>query len=265
MKSKILLLMLSAGIVLFWAIAPVYSLTGNLLAPNKHNLSAASGYVGSPDLRAQSETQICIFCHTPHTSLTDGPLWNHKLSSATYTVSRRGVDSATQLSAPLNPPDGSSKLCLSCHDGTVPLGSVQDNIIQMKTVGFGPLTGSTVIGTDLRVHHLVSIQYNGSGAGTLVADKQAQCGTVSWKLAAPPGYPYLQKTHSIYVPGCADPLGCKDPANWYDGVQCTSCHDPHNDPTPGTTKFLRDTSVQGGPWPWNNYDALCQHCHISCP
>ncbi len=258
MKKLVLMGCMVAGMMLIWGMKPASSAVGNLTAPNKHNLSAVSG---TSAYRAQSESQICIFCHTPHTALSEGPLWNHRLSTASYTVSVKPGVTGTQLSSPLNPPDGSSKLCLSCHDGTVPLGAVQNTVFSMRTVGLGPLTGSSVIGTNLSGHHLISIEYNGN----LVTDKQAQCGTISMKLAAPPGAPYLQPTHNVYTPACADPDGCSDPANWYSGVQCTSCHDPHYDQTSGVTKFLRDTSAAQGGWPWLVYDNLCMHCHAACP
>ncbi|MBD3856589.1 MAG: hypothetical protein IFK92_08720, partial [Acidobacteria bacterium] len=38
----------------------------------KHNLSVS----GPGAIRAASETQVCIFCHTPHNSTTQAPLWN---------------------------------------------------------------------------------------------------------------------------------------------------------------------------------------------
>ena len=238
---------------------------GNLTAPgNKHNLSSTQT---GTTIRAVSETRICIFCHTPHSAI-EVPLWNHTLSSAQYTVSVPPGVTGTQLTYPLNPPDGDSKLCLSCHDGTVPLGAVHnlggvyDAIIQMGAgIGLGPLTGPSVIGTDLSGHHLVSIEYNSS----LAIDKAGQCPSVTWKLKnPPPGPPYLQRTRSQYVPGCSTPGGCRDQNNWHYGVQCTSCHDPHYDPTPGQTKFLRNVAPSQGNWPWNNYSGLCCTCHVRC-
>ncbi len=56
-------------------------------------------------------------CHTPHnadTTVTDGPLWNHEVTTATYTVY-----SSPTMDVAVGQPGGTSKLCLSCHDGTV--------------------------------------------------------------------------------------------------------------------------------------------------
>ncbi|MCP4665925.1 MAG: cytochrome C, partial [Deltaproteobacteria bacterium] len=67
--------------------------------------------------------QICLPCHTPHnadTSVTDGPLWNHQVTTvATYTLYTSSTFEATDSGQP----DGRSKLCLSCHDGTVAVDS----------------------------------------------------------------------------------------------------------------------------------------------
>ena len=257
-------------VVVMLSIGAYYSVargaTGNLTANgNKHNLSAS----GTGAYRS-SEQQICVFCHTPHMSLTEGPLWNHSLTiQASYTMP---TPLTTQLTTPLNPPDEASRLCLSCHDGTVPLGSVQNlggasTVISMTGgVGLGPLpAGSTAyLGTDLSGHHLISIEINNQ----LVTDKAAQCPSVSYKLNSGIAYPYLQPTRSSYpCDRVANPNGCKDNVTMRHGVQCNSCHDPHLDPVPGVTKFIRGASgapsTQAG-WPWTFGDTLCCQCHVSC-
>ena len=65
----------------------------------------------------------CSYCHVPHNSLNshkEVPLWNPSHSETTLTgnyssSSFNGLNSEGEQSAG---PDGSSKLCLSCHDGT---------------------------------------------------------------------------------------------------------------------------------------------------
>ena len=47
---------------------------------SKHDLSAA----GPGDIRAVTETEVCMFCHTPHRGTGENPLWNHSLSTTTY-------------------------------------------------------------------------------------------------------------------------------------------------------------------------------------
>ena len=212
-----------------------------------HNLSVS----GPGPVKAVSETQVCVFCHTPHKSQSAGPLWNHSLSAAAnYTL----PSSATMLSTPQNPPDGDSRLCLSCHDGTVAVGSVVNvggsaNTISMQDSGSGDLAAggtlsssdSTNFGTDLSGHHPVSIEVDDA----LIADKQAQCnqGLVSLRVCFPAAPAKLLSTANLYGTG----------THTHKGVQCSSCHDAHEDPVPGTSMFLRaDPST------------LCDLCHVSC-
>jgi hypothetical protein len=121
------------------------------IAKTKHNLSVngpgdvkiypptGPGNFGTTAIPKQ--TEICIFCHTPHGG-TPGvePAWNRKLSNAVYTTYTSSSLSAldilgrnasgvplTQPGQPLpglSQPGGSSKLCLSCHDGTLAIGNV---------------------------------------------------------------------------------------------------------------------------------------------
>ncbi|MCP4217805.1 MAG: cytochrome C [bacterium] len=98
-----------------------------------------------------SNGQICLPCHTPHNAdqtVLDAPLWNHAVTTATFTV----YTSPTMVTT-AQEPRGISKLCLSCHDGTVALDS------------FGGATGSVPIdpaynvGTDLSDDHPISIYW----------------------------------------------------------------------------------------------------------
>jgi hypothetical protein len=155
------------------AVGPQVSKPGN-----KHNLSAlnldplvtykaTNDAVGNP--RGQ---QICIFCHTPHNSNVEGqtPLWNRNFSSQNFQRyssltlqirnSTKFPDAQYGASAQ---PNGSSKLCLSCHDGVSNLGAVLDGspIAMTKDVitgfaSFKPDTNKMKTG-----HHPVSFVYNG--------------------------------------------------------------------------------------------------------
>ena len=63
-----------------------------------------------------------MFCHTPHgaNAAAPTPLWNRELSGATYIP----YNSSSIEAVGIGQPGGSSKLCLSCHDGTIAIGSV---------------------------------------------------------------------------------------------------------------------------------------------
>ena len=134
----------------------------NSIIYSKHNLSVSS----SGTVHATTESDVCIFCHTPHgASATDGPLWNHQMSAATY----KPYSSAT-LKAVVGQPNGSSRLCLSCHDGTIALGAVSSRSggIAMNTATMP--SGINNVGTDLSADHPISFTYDSALAtakGTL--------------------------------------------------------------------------------------------------
>ncbi len=140
--------------------------------------------------------QICLPCHTPHnadTSVAQAPLWNHDASTATYTLY-----SSPTLDATLKQPTGNSKLCLSCHDGTVAVDSFSG------LTGNIYIDGGALIGTNLQDHHPVSFTYN---AALAVKDGE---------LADP--------TTAVTSLG-----GTIDTDLLFNAqVECASCHDVHD-------------------------------------
>lgn len=225
----------------------------------KHNLSLT----GPGTLKATSQDQVCVFCHTPHGAETvaAAPLWNRQLSGASYTTySSSSIDASFAELA--GGPGGNSKLCLSCHDGTMAISSV--NVLGgaarptidlqgagpggTMTPGAGALTGFTrLIGTDLSNDHPISFSYN---AALAAADGE---------LRVPDG-----TTVGTRVAGGARPhLPLQDGQ-----LQCTTCHDPHlreTDPTLGPGKFLRANRFQGAAPSGGAFNAetdmICLACH----
>jgi len=157
------------------------------IVDSKHNLSTS----GPGPYKSLTENKVCIFCHTPHGAAKDvGVLWNHGASTTTYIT----YTSSTIQTAP-GQPTGSSKLCLSCHDGTVALGEVLTPPTPISfPAGLDYLTsGASALGSDLSNDHPVSIPY--PVAGEFAPESQA---TVDLPL---------------------DHNGL---------IQCTTCHDPHD-------------------------------------
>lgn len=155
-----------------------------------HNLSAS----GPGRIRAQTESQVCIFCHAPHNTSGLRPLWNRELSIAGYQIYR-----STTLDAQPGQPTGSSKLCLSCHDGTIALGRVLSRAEQIRMSGedFIP-AGLSNLGTDLSDDHPISFFFT---PGVAASDRQ---------LKSPAGLPAEVRLDANQQ------------------LQCTSCHDPHH-------------------------------------
>jgi len=179
----------------------------------RHNLSVS----GPGGIKAVTEDQVCIFCHTPHNSAPNAPLWNRSSSGSNYIP----YSSSTALATP-GQPTGASILCLSCHDGTIALGEVLSRPTPI-TMGAGVTTlpaGATRLGTDLSDDHPVSFNFS----STLASQRGELVNPASLM-----GVVKLDKSGQM---------------------QCTSCHDPHNN---SNGKFL----VMA-----NTASALCRSCHI---
>lgn len=186
---------LLAGCV--WMISPQLSLAiPEDVSWTKHNLSVT----GPGSIVATSEEEVCVFCHTPHDASPQVPLWNHAPSAAaSYTLY-----SSSTLDASVGQPDGASKLCLGCHDGTVAIGLTRTRgLIELSGVGGGGLMpfGSTNLSSDLSDDHPVSF----------VPD---------------PG-----QDPETQFPPAGDPVRLDINGK----LQCTSCHNPHAFENP---KFL---------------------------
>jgi len=175
------------------------------IVSTKHNLSVS----GPGTVKATSESEICIFCHAPHNARPDHPLWNKADPGLTYTLYG---SSTTQ--AVLGQPDGSSILCLSCHDGTIALGSIISKATPITMAGGITTmpTGVSNLGKDISNDHPISFLYD---AALAAADGQL-----------------------------LNPATLTGPVKLENGkLQCTSCHDPHKDMF---TKFLVASTQNSG-------------------
>ncbi len=179
------------------------------IAKTVHNLTPS----GTGKYREKEQAGLCIFCHTPHNANPKRALWNKDLPPVTYKLYQSSTMQAT-----LNQPTGSSRLCLSCHDGVIAMSKVRVN----DTAGrftLPQISGRTLLGTDLSGSHPISFVYDSSLAlrtGELI------------EPAALPRTVRLDENKE---------------------VQCTSCHDPHEDKWPN---FLRQD---------NRFSAECTSCH----
>jgi hypothetical protein len=236
------------------------------IARTKHNLSVD----GPGPVRAINETKICVFCHTPHAAtLASGaptPLWNRELSGATYEVYTSPSLDALTIQTQLDQPGGSSKLCLSCHDGTIALGAVNvtggqvDVTIRLTGAGDGRMpagegvdTGFTRdLGIDLRNDHPISVTYDDDLAA---ADNE---------LLNPVVEPHI----GVRQPGVrpAVPLELTG-IGGEPQVQCGTCHDPHirDSDLSKNIKFLRlnrfqEAAPSDGIFDQTN-DIGCLACH----
>jgi predicted CXXCH cytochrome family protein len=193
-----------------------------------HDMSPASGSTITGNLGSS-----CLYCHAPHSGIegTPGvegtPLWSQKLSSVqSYQVySSSTMVNKTKASPPLG---SNSTLCLSCHDGTVALGTLTPYGQASMT---GSLSGTAAdLGTNLQATHPFSFVTPLQPASDL------------WpSLSASP-------------PSTQDTTGAVQLIKG--NVECGSCHNPHVQNIDPSGDFLVID---------NSESALCLACHSTVP
>jgi hypothetical protein len=136
-------------------------------------------------------------------------------------------------------PDGHSKLCLSCHDGTVAVDS------------FGGRTGTSFlvsIGTDLRNHHPISFDYDSALA---LAD-----GELHDPATTPAGGGTIRS--ELLFDDRLQCSSCHDVHISRNSSGCTGCHVPTWVDPPGAVIIVtRSLSLRID----NAASALCLACH----
>jgi predicted CXXCH cytochrome family protein len=173
----------------------VTSAVGLEIRSTRHNLSIS----GPGLITASSESRICIFCHIPH----------QKGSAIRYLWNRSDPGNAyipyfsSTLQADVRQPTGASRMCLSCHDGTIALGAIASSPTEIPFKGgirYIPQDSLSNLGTNLSDDHPISFIY----------DEMLS----------------LQK-RQLRLPSMLPPQVKLDEDNQ---LQCTACHDPHHNP-----------------------------------
>ncbi len=174
----------------------------------------------------------CSSCHVPHNAAGDNtevPLWNPAHTTTTLTDNYAPAQSTD---AALGAPNGASKLCLSCHDGTY------SHVDSVHSFGSGTRTGVDEDGDgnddpygmgSLAGTHPISFVYD------------AQLATDDGELADPSGL-------------ASDVL---DDAG---RMQCSSCHDVHNTAA-GHTPEDAGMNLRWS-YGYGTYAAFCRNCHL---
>jgi predicted CXXCH cytochrome family protein len=240
-----------AAAILLLAPAPAASAQQSV-RDSVHNLSAS----GPGAVRASTEQEICIFCHAPHKTSGMRPLWNRRDSTASYRIYQ-----SSTLDAKPGQPTGSSKFCLSCHDGTIALGAVLSRPAEIRMAGSSTLpAGMANLGTDLSDDHPVSFAYT-----TTLAEADRQL--VS-PVALPPEIK-LDRAQQLQCTSChnahdnrfGDFLVRSD----RNGALCTACH--RMDGWTGSPHQASGASVAGhqtAGWPYPTVaENACRSCHRS--
>ena len=245
---KLLSILLSSALV---ALAPPV-LAQSDIAKTVHNLTPE----GPGAMKESVKTGLCVFCHTPHNANPARSLWNKDLPGITYQLY-----TSSTLRADLKQPTGSSRLCLSCHDGFVAMGNLRVNP-SGKELKLGPMTGANVLGTDLSDDHPISFVYDAA-----LAAKHA--GIVS-PANLPKSLP-LDSKRELQCTTCHNAHESLRPKflrvdNPYSAL-CTTCHQPAGWPL--SSHAISPATWNGtGPNPWrgNGHNVAtngCGNCHRS--
>lgn len=211
-KTKIINGLIYISVIIAFIFSSISTISGQGINGSVHDFSAQGWSAG----------EICVVCHTPHgASTVVTPLWNHELSSATYTIY-----SSSTLDGPIQSPGRASKLCLSCHDGTIAVDSFGG------ASGGTFITGDASMGIDLSDDHPIGVEWHHQTLGD-----DGECSNCHV---------------TIPIKSTDMPLPFYKENGTRAKVECSSCHDPHDNVDVANGYLLRESQVGS---------ALCLHCH----
>lgn len=217
----------------------------------RHNLSNWSPYAMYVK---GNTTQVCVFCHAPHNAeSSQAPLWNHKETSEFFSI--KSTIHVKPFLGNVGQPNGISKKCLSCHDGTISIGAVvntgtsglteamEGDIANGSRVGVNGLLEPTApgnLGTNLSGGHVISFVYDADLISTLTGGEGGEF-------------------HNIVSQADRNSMLDRNLK-----MQCHTCHDPHtdrcNDPSKKVGKdplWRFDCDVPAG----SGNGSVCEKCH----
>jgi predicted CXXCH cytochrome family protein len=247
---KLIVLFLISAFTFCFSVLILKNCFAESIVNSKHNLSSS----GQGKVKSVAESEICIFCHTPHNASSSAPLWNRYESGQVYTPY-----TSTTLKTTTGQPTGASKLCLSCHDGTVALGMLRS---RSQVIPFTqPIGGEQNLGTDLSDDHPISFRYDTALVFSNQELKDPSLLTSQIRL---------DKDSQLQCTSCHDPhnnqFGYFSRVNGVRGNLCLACHSMD-----GWNESLHKNStsswngVSPNPWThtlWNNVaDNACENCH----
>ena len=239
------------------ALAPA----GVSAAPGDGIAGTAHDFSGKP-APGQFITGACTFCHTPHKAIKTLLLWNHTLSTNSFSWDVPATTGGTNFPTFVgNTYGGPTAKCLSCHDGSVAVGDIAwfgeathvgpiDNLDPTKhlqgdtfNVGFGGnMAGNHPVAMPYPYGNALNT-YNGVTTGASVTLGEWQGAPVS------PVRVYHDTAGTISGGAVAGNTG----------IECSSCHDPHNKKAVDDLFLLGKVGMVAVA---GNTEYLCLKCHI---
>ena len=246
-------------------------LTLTVAAVSLAAFTARAGIVGSPhDFSGYTQwntdpsdpATVCGVCHVPHHADSSVvPLWGHQVTSSAFKMyNQANVPVSSMQAAVAASPNGPSLACLSCHDGTVAINTYGG----FPQYGASPwanqynnspgqyITNTANLGTDLTHSHPISFQYTAALVGTGPNQDQWLYNPDTKIVLTPDSQAGFVPGNSMTVNGFL--------LNGNHTVECTSCHDVHNQNGtpygPNNRKLVKIVGTQAGVG-----SLLCRSCH----
>ncbi len=259
-----------------------------LLGTN-HDFASGSGNQ-IPNALGAGQVGLCTYCHTPHKALATKLLWNHTLSSNTFSWDVAATTAGTTFPTVVgNTYKGPSTKCLGCHDGSVAVGDIAwykeqawptpSALVNYATAasatlpssgavlstfkmgnldGTGSSTNQFLIGPsgNMAGNHPVMMPYpfNNSGSTYNTSTTGAQIVLTEWQ-ADPTQNQTTAHIRLFNDDGSGNITAGAVAAKT--GIECPSCHDPHNKQAVDNW-FLR--GMAQGSTQADGY--ICLQCHI---
>lgn len=201
---------------------------------------------------------VCTFCHTPHRAVQTRLLWNHTLSANTFTWDVTTTTGGTTFPTISPGWQGPSKFCLSCHDGSVAIGDVAWFRAAPRTGGSainstthnGDIYQIATTGGSMAGNHPVAHPFPFNGSGSTYNSVSTGSAAIQSGWRADPTVSGIR----LFVENSGNVSA--GTAVGSTGIECSSCHDPHNGSAVEDVYFLRG-SIDGDSA--SNY--ICLKCH----
>jgi nitrate/TMAO reductase-like tetraheme cytochrome c subunit len=228
----------------------------------KRNFTSGPHFLNVRDGSDNVTAESCASCHLPHNAGAKAKilLWAPAMATGSFTTytGSQGIADGTAVAAPTTADSQAhTYLCLSCHDATAATANFTGAGRFFNTVFTGTLSDGSTTPSQPDNTEMTLITGTGTGNGSGVTDLSDDH-PVNFSYPAtgtePVGY------EDIVNVG----LGSSDGGTTFDLValplygsssdemQCSTCHEPHDQNLTGAKFYLRGSAVED----------LCTTCHL---
>jgi hypothetical protein len=213
--------------------------------------------------------RVCVYCHTPHHAVVSNgannlPLWNHNMTdddqftAYTWATPSNFNEGEFLITDPLQ---GPSRLCMSCHDGSIAIDQHGESFDQLGGTKMGDYgntfdgKGRANLGKDLSSTHPIGFDYvaiaafrnskssNGSataGGATEIVPPEFGYATEVTEISSEQGKYNVVKRNGAGSKTIGD--------NLYGGtiMTCATCHEVHNKENATQDDYLSGKSYATG-------------------